>query len=167
LYTAFITDQQGALFKGILYSVTDSSVLFVPNSPKYIHQLRRGKPELYSIASSQIREISLQRKGQVVHSILVGAGAGVVVSVALAVLTKNLDTGTFALRGGNYKLGNALINVFRGLIIATAPAVGASIGAVDGVHSRANFTIDEGNYSLKSQRSLIEPYSYQYQALSK
>lgn len=170
LYRVVITNLHNDRIEGILYSVTDSTLTFVPNNARAIRSLRDGEPQLHSIKANAIRQITIRRKGQVLRSMLIGAGVGLAVSVALATFTKPGDAGHLDLilpspGGSTFRPGVALLNGLRWIMIYGAPLSGVEMGALIGALNRKKIVFGDGGNSFKARRPAIEPFAYAYQLM--
>ncbi|WP_040006501.1 hypothetical protein [Fibrisoma limi] len=170
LYRVVITTTNHYQIKGILHSVTDSTLTYVSNTPQAIRSLRDGEPHLYTIKANDIRQITIRRKGQVLCSMIRGAGVGLALSVTLATFTEPGDVGRLDWGGSSpgsstFRPGVALLNGLRWLMIYIAPLSGAETGALIGALRRKKVILGNGSFSFKAKRPSIEPFAYEYQVM--
>ncbi|WP_266368593.1 hypothetical protein [Tellurirhabdus rosea] len=160
LFRAIVKVEQGLRSGGILYSLSDSALYYVPNTPEDITLLRSGQPRVLSIPATQIEKITLRRKGNVGRAVLLGAGIGTVQSVVVAAALRPIsgnDSDLFGLVG--------MLNMVRTLVIISGPFSGAQYGALISIIPRKTVRIDKQAERLRVGRPSVEHFSYRYQEI--
>jgi len=122
---------------GILYDVTDSSIVLT-NSSSFKDFESSG---YRSIAIEQIEKIKLQRKGKVWVSALIGAAGG----AATGALVESFDDSNFTATAG-FAAGGAVL--------------GALIGTIVGAATRIKIRINGQKSQFKASQERLYRYSY-------
>ncbi|MEZ0609453.1 hypothetical protein ACAW74_13095 [Fibrella sp. WM1] len=92
LYRATIRTTTGTKTQGILYAVTDSTVLIFHNDPSTIQLFREGNAvPIDTLRATAIKRIAIQRKGHFGRTVAIGAGVTAALATTALLSTANSE----------------------------------------------------------------------------
>ncbi|MBO0931064.1 hypothetical protein [Fibrella aquatilis] len=114
LYQTTVRTMTGEKIDGILYAMTDSTLVLFANNQATIRQFRAGQlPELSVLNMNDVKRISIRRKGHFLRQTAIGVGFG---AAFLGIGTLLIDS-----KAG---IGPVAFGVFIGYLFAPAMVLG-------------------------------------------
>lgn len=159
LFRAIVTTADGQRIDGILHSLSDSALLYVPNTPEHIGRLQTGQPQVLRVPAQQIDKLVIRRKGHVGRAALIGTGLGTLLGIGIAVFTRPLTP------VGRFDIFTPLHNAVRVLSIVSAPLGGAQYGALVSIIPRKRVRLRQQPERWRAARPAVEVFSYRHQEL--
>lgn len=154
LFRAILTTTEGEQIDGILYTLTDSSVVLAGKMPEAIDALRAGATTpLVEINAKTIRKIIIRRKGSVGRGVAFGAVVGLVYGLGVAVFTRPIPP-----TGG---ILDGLENGIRLGIIYSSPFGGAFYGLFASIIPRKRYLIGGNSSLFRDGSPLLSRFTFQ------
>gem|GEM_PF-2735624 len=157
LFRATVTLDSGIQADGLLYGLTDSTLLYVANTREGMAKLRTGHPEVQILTADRIERLTIRRKGHLGRSALIGIGLGAIGGLSIAVFTRP----QVPVDGWNFMTG--LNNQVRRAAIFIVPFGGATYGALAGLIPRRTLRVGHQPDRWRQLWPSVEKFSYQYQ----
>jgi hypothetical protein len=161
LFRALVRLADDTQVTGILYTVTDSTLLLAPDTPPVIAQLRRAGslPPLLTVSYADIRRITLWRKGHGWRGPVTGLVPGLVLGGLIALQGRQFAGGGVANAGPQLLIGLFSVNLL--LAGTVAGTVGALVPRqrLNILQNRARFReVRAGlrRFSVRVQRPLAD-----------
>ena len=132
LFRAIVRTVDNGRIDGILYDVTDPTILYVPNIKSDIALLRAGQAEILPIPVSMIRGLTIRRKSHVARGTAIGLGVGAGFALLFSA----------TIPASNSATSIDLTNVVREILVISSLIGGTFCGAVISVVPRSGITLN-------------------------
>ena len=150
LFRSIIHTSQGERIDGILYDVTDSTVLYVTDSPKSIKQLQLDNPIILSFPLTDINRIAITRRRPLRTANRVVFGLSAVGSLAVLTIPNT---------GGSW--GDVLYRVaFRPFLLVLLPLYAVAAMPRSAFFPRKIIRFNEARNGLADARTALLPFAY-------